>query len=176
MRVHILNGQQSSAMTYEFYFLELSKTVKLAKEFKEGGIAVFQSSSLNLTPPTGGGDNIMINILCGDNILLVISLRRDIEKIIFNSKPAGGSWGAEERVDLKGVFSCNYPTIRVYDHGDRFQILADSETIHYYQKRISGNADSFSYETQKSPSICSDTLAVTVFRSFAGIVPPCNAA
>lgn len=160
-----------SAMAYAFYFLELSKTIKLTSEFKAGGIAVFQSASLNLTTPEGGGDNNTINISRGGNILLHIAIRRDVGKIVFNSKPVGGSWGTEESVALEGVFSGPYPTIRVYDHGDRFLILADPETIHYFKKRISGNAENFSYGTHKPPSVFSNILAVTVYRSFTGIEP-----
>jgi len=74
---------------------------------------------------------------------------------------------------LKGLFVNGLnTTITVYDHGDRFQVLIDYNTVHYYVKRIQENGTAVSYTinaNQVSPF--SDTLAVTTYDSFASIIP-----
>ena len=158
-----------------FYLLPITETVTLKSEFKAENIIVFQSAKLDLTPSTGSGiDNTAVNILddAGD-YLLHISIRRKENAIVLNSKTAGGAWGKEERVTLEGRFVNGLnTTIAVYDHGDRFQVLIDYNTIHYYDKRILENGTAISYAInpdQVSPF--SDTLAVTTYEAFANIVP-----
>ena len=165
----MLTELQTSKMGFDF--LSIGKTIKPKKEFKVGGIVVFRSTTLDLRPPTSGNDNTSINVVRGDNILLHISIRRKENAFVFNSKPAGGNWGPEERKPLKGAFNYDQTSITVYDHGDFFQVLVDYETIIYYKKRIAGNADGFSYNVDATPSPFSNPLVVSIFPSFAGIVP-----
>jgi hypothetical protein len=158
-----------------FYLLPITQTVTLKQEFKAENIIVFQSAKLDLTPSTGSGiDNTAVNLISADSdILLTISIRRTENAIVLNSKPANGNWGTEERVTLKGLFDNGLnTTITVYDHGDRFQILINYNTIHYYVKRIQKNAAAVLYAinpNQVSPF--SDTLAVDTYDSFANIIP-----
>ena len=159
-----------------FYLLPITKSVTLKSEFKAENIIVFQSAKLDLTPSTGSGiDNTAVNILdAAGDYLLHISIRRAQNAIVLNSKTAGGAWGTEERVTLEGRFVDDglNTTIAVYDHGDRYQVLIDYKTIHYYNKRILENGSAVSYTInadQVSPF--SDTLAVTTYDSFANIIP-----
>lgn len=167
--MHILTEQQTSTMV--LYFINVNKTIKLDSEFKTGNLAVFQSAALDLTVPSGSGDNTSINILQGESYLLHISIRRDTNLIVFNSKAAGGSWDTEETVSLEGALTGPPTTVTVYDHGDRFQILGDFVTLHYFTKRIKGNADSFSYLANTDKAlIFSNPLAVTTTTALAGLV------
>ncbi|EDR12978.1 galectin [Laccaria bicolor S238N-H82] len=124
------------------------QTVTLKTPFKAENIIVFQSAKLDLTPSTGPGiDNTAVNILdAAGDVLLHVSIRRAENAIVLNSRPANGARGTEERVPLKGLF-VNAPntTITVYDHGDRFQILIDYKTVHYYAKRIQANGTAILY-------------------------------
>ena len=89
-----------------------------------------------------------------------------------NSRPANGTWGKEERVPLKGLFVGLNTTITVYDHGDRYQVLIDYKTIHYFVKRIKENGNAVLYSINPDQiSPFSDTLAVTTYDSFANIIP-----
>jgi hypothetical protein len=158
-----------------FYLLPIGEKVELKQEFKAENIIVFQSAKLDLTPSSGTGiDNTYVNIISADNnILLHISIRRAQNAIVLNSRTADGPWGTEERVTLEGRFVNGLnTTITVYDHGDRFQVLIDYNTIHYYEKRIHENGTAVSYNTNEGhTSPFSDVLAVTTYDSFASIIP-----
>ncbi|KAA8893847.1 galectin [Sphaerosporella brunnea] len=157
-----------------FYLLNLDQTVKLSQEFKPDGIIVFHSAILDLNPSKTGTseiDNTAINLKHGNDILLHISIRRKENAVVFNSKTANGNWGAEERIVLKGAFSGPNTTITVYNHGDRFQILFDYHTVHYYNKRIQANADNVSYNRNpdQTPPF-SNPLAFSTYSSLAKMV------
>lgn len=158
-----------------FYLLPLTKTVALKKEFTADGIIFFQSTTLDLNPSKTGTntiDNTAFNLLSPEeDFLLHISFRRAENAIVFNSRTVNGDWGAEERVTLKGRFVGPDNTVTVYDHGDRFQILIDFHTAHYYTKRIKKNTTSVSYTinpNQTSPF--SDPVAVQTYSSLAKMV------
>lgn len=155
------------------HFINIGKTIKLKSEFKEGGIVVFRSTSLNLnpTPTPSGNDNTNINIMRGDNFLLHISIRRRENAFVFACKPAGGNWSHDERRPLGEAFKRKQTSITVCDHGDSFQVLIDYHTIIYYKKRIAGNADSFSYLVDAISSPLSNPLAVDIYSSLAGMIP-----
>lgn len=167
----MLTDHQTSIMV--FYFLDLGKTVDLDDEFKTGETAIFQSSSLDLTPPSGGpaSEGTIINIWHDKDILLHISIRRKEGVIVFNSRRAGADWDKEERIPLAGALHGPHTTIIVYDHGDQFQILTDYHTLHTIQKRIYENGKSFSYHSDATPAALSDQLAVTTIRSIGGSIP-----
>ena len=158
-----------------FYLLPITESVTLKSEFKAENIIVFQSATLDLGPNTGtGGDNTHVDINSTDgDVLLTVAIRRAENAIVLNSKPADGSWGKEERVKLEGLFVNGLnTTITVYDHGDRFQVLIDYNTIHYFVKRIQKNGTAVSYLINaNSSSPFSDTLAVTTYDSLANIIP-----
>jgi hypothetical protein len=157
-----------------FYLLHLDQTINLKRDFKPDGIMVLHSATLDLTPSqtgTGEIDNTAINLKHGGDILLHISIRRKEDAVVFNSKTANGNWGTEERVPLQGTFRGPNTTITVYNHGDRFQILFDYHTIHYYNKRIQANANSVSYgrNPNQTPPF-SDTLALSTYASLGKMV------
>ena len=159
-----------------FYLLPITESVTLNSEFKAENIIVFQSAKLDLGPNTGTGfDNTHVDINSADgDVLLTVAIRRAANAIILNSKPVDGSWGTEEKVTLEGRFVSDglNTTITVYDHGDRFQVLIDYNTIHYFVKRIEKNGTAVSYGIHpNSSSPFSDTLAVTTYDSFASIIP-----
>ncbi|EDR05834.1 galectin [Laccaria bicolor S238N-H82] len=162
------------------YHLPVHQTVALKKEFKVENIIVFRSTKLDLTPSFGPGiDNTSVNIMsAADDYLLHIniSFRRAQKAIVFNSKRANRSWGPEERVTLEGLFLNGlHTTITVYDHGDRFQVLIDYKTIHYYVKRFHKNGAAVLYKYNTNFSVFSETLDVTMYDSFANIrvIPSC---
>ncbi|KAH6911073.1 Galectin-3 [Coprinopsis sp. MPI-PUGE-AT-0042] len=160
-----------------FFLLRLKDKTALNEPLKENGIIVFQSGSLDLKPspnvgPTGI-DNTSINLLNSqDDILLHISIRRLENAIVFNTRPHNGGWGNEERIPLKGAFTDRRdPTITVYDHPDRLQIMFDYKTVHYYNKRIRDKVSKLSYQiNQGQTPPFSDVLAVNVFY-FGDIMP-----
>ena len=158
-----------------FYLLPITQRVTLNSEFKAENIIVFQSAKLDLSPSTGTGlDSTYTQIISTDgDVLLSVGIRRAENAIVLNSKPADGSWDTEERVTLEGRFVNGLNTsITVYDHGDRFQVLIDYNTIHYFVKRIEKNGTAVTYGIHpNSSSVFSDTLAVTTYDSFASIIP-----
>lgn len=157
-----------------FYLLPLSQTVNLKSEFIADGIIVFQSATLDLNPSKTGTntiDNTAVNLLNSGDNLLHISIRRPENAIVFNTLPANGNWGTEERVTLQGKFVGPNTTITVYDHGDRYQILCDYHTVHYYTKRIKKNVTSVSYTiNQGQTPPFSNPLAVTTYSSMDKLV------
>jgi Galactoside-binding lectin len=158
-----------------FYLLPLTQSIKLKAEFKAEGIVVFQSASLDLSPSKTGTnslDNTAINLMSNEgDYLLHISIRRPENAIVFNSMPANGNWGTEERVTLQGKFVGPNTTIMVYDHGDRYQILFDYHTVHYFVKRIKKNATNISYSINKDQTPpFSNPLAVSTYASMAKFV------
>ncbi|KAH7931246.1 hypothetical protein BV22DRAFT_7019 [Leucogyrophana mollusca] len=156
------------------YLLPITTAVTLKNEFKAEGIVDFQSSKLDLNPSSAGTnqiDNTSVNLLSAKNdCLLHVSIRRAENAIVFNAHEADKDWGKEERVELKGAFVGPDTVITICDHGDRYQILTDYHTVHYFNKRISGNANQLSYMINKNQvSPFSDTLACQVYGSFADI-------
>ncbi|KAH7917729.1 galectin [Leucogyrophana mollusca] len=156
------------------YLLPITTAVTLKNEFKAEGIVDFQSAKLDLNPSSAGPnqiDNTSVNLLSAKNDnLLHISIRRAENAIVFNAHEVDKDWGKEERVPLKGAFVGPDTVITVVDHGDRYQILTDYHTVHYFNKRISGNVNQLSYQINKNQiSPFSDTLACQVYGSFADI-------
>ncbi|KAF8244381.1 Galectin-3 [Wilcoxina mikolae CBS 423.85] len=157
-----------------FYLLPLTETISLNTDFQADGIIVFQSATLDLNPSQTGTntiDNTAVNLLHSGDYLLHVSIRRRENAIVFNSRAANGNWGTEERETLDGRFVGPNTTITVYDHGDRYQILFDYHTVHYYNKRIQKNADSISYTiNQGQTPPFSNPLAVTTYSTMPELV------
>jgi len=151
-----------------FYLLPLTQSVNLKRELNADGIVVFQSASLDLDPSK---INTAVNLKNEGDILLHVSIRCGEKVIVFNSKTATGNWGPEERESLENRFVGPDTTITVYDHGDRYQILFDYHTVHYYLKRIHKNATSVSYTVnQDKTSPFSDPLGVFAYASMKELV------
>jgi hypothetical protein len=152
-----------------FYLLDQDQTCELKQELKADGIVVFQSATLDLTPSatgTGQLDNTFINLNVGGDKVLHISIRRPENAVVFNARTATGNWGPEERITLQGSFRGPCTTITVYDHGDRYQILFDYHTVHYFNKRIHKNAGvtsvSYGSNPDQTPPF-SRTLAMSTY-------------
>ncbi|EYE94763.1 Galectin-3 [Aspergillus ruber CBS 135680] len=146
--------------------VSLNARTSLDSPLKRDSLVLLHSRQLNLRPePEVYIDNTNVNFYNdeGDN-LLHISFRRVEKEIVFNSGPVGGDWGDEERVDLPGVFFRDDSYVIVYDHGDRYQILIDGRTVHYFTKRQGGEGTSVGYSVN-------DGTVSPIFSSTLGVVP-----
>ena len=148
--------------------LPLGEVVPLQRAVERGSVVVFQSAFWD---PDGAGanDKTSVNLLDRGDLLLHISIRNGQNAIVFNSRKAGGKWGAEERERLKGSFVSPNTSITIYDHGDRYEILFSGRTIHFYKKRIDRNATSVSYWINQPTSPFSNPLVVSTYTSTSEI-------
>ncbi|KAF8251999.1 galectin [Wilcoxina mikolae CBS 423.85] len=157
-----------------FYLLSVSQTIHLKNELKGDGIIVFQSAELDLTPSTTGTnvlDSMSVNLKNGGDYLLHLCICRAENAIVLNSRTATGNWGSEERETLGGKFVGLNTTITIYDHGDRYQILFNYHTVHYYTKRILKSKTRISYYINEGQSLTlSNPLAVTTYSSLEKLV------
>ena len=162
-----LNGKK-------FYLLPIHKTIRLETQFKADGVLIFQSAGLNMdscvSPNTEG---VWINILdASNNSILHMSIRWGQGTIAFNHlRASNNQWGWEQRVPLEGLFKEPNPTIVIYDHGDRYQVMVDYHTVAYFEKRIKKDGVAVVYNKdpdQVSPF--SNTLAMTAYTSFADVI------
>ena len=87
-------------------------------------------------PPWGDGAAIYF-FDAANNVLLDISIRRTERVLLFNSKPAGGNWGNEERIPLAGIFpSVGVPTtITLVNLADHYKIVFESTAVYSFKKR-----------------------------------------
>ncbi|KAF8460917.1 galectin [Kalaharituber pfeilii] len=149
-----------------FYLLKLGGALTLSNAVQADGIVIFQSAFVDVRScPVG--DNTSFNLLnrSGD-CLLHITFRRPKNVIVFNARRHDGGWGSQESIPLAGAFKTDgLATVTVYDHGDRYQILIDGRTVHYFQKRFHDAATQVSYGTDASPPPFSDPVAVTQFQN-----------
>ncbi|TFK27608.1 hypothetical protein FA15DRAFT_653495 [Coprinopsis marcescibilis] len=153
----------------KFYLLKARDSTKLADEFKAEWIALLQAPKLDISKPHGFSS---INFMsASQNILLHMSFRPGINVIVFNSKTKDGAWGPEERISFMGRFGMN-PIIGVYDHGDRYQVLFDNETVIYYNKRIHETATMLQYNVDAGKTaVFGEALGVNTYSSFGEISP-----
>lgn len=164
------------------YLLPLNKTVTLDNfALNTGAIMIIRSTTLDLTVKPGAtdptADKTAINLMnkSSEGILLQIAFLRSENSIVFNSAfkgPTGALvWGDQETVQLQGTFVGPDTSITIYNHDDRFQILIDYRTVHYYTKRSDATASALSYSTnanQTSPF--SHTLTVDAYPAFANLM------
>ena len=90
---------------------------------------------------------------------------------VFSARMGNGFWGSVQTVPLKGLFKGPNPTIVLYDHGDRYQVMVDYVTVAYFEKRIKQDGIAVNYDQdphQASPS--SNTLAITAYASFSDVI------
>ena len=145
-------------------YISLNSRTHLSLPLTKDSLVILHSQELNLRPEHQVRlDNTSINFYNeeGDN-LLHISFRRVRNQIVFNSRLVSSDWGQEEKVALSGIFLRDDTYIVVYDHGDRYQILIDGRTVHYFTKRKRGDGIEVGYlinDGMKYP-IFSHTLVV----------------
>ncbi|KAF9236893.1 galectin, partial [Melanogaster broomeanus] len=151
------------------YTLKLGGDVGLNVDLTTDGIITFRSASHDVSSGSSG-DQTSVNLNDSDgNRVLHLSFRRSQNLIVFNHKK-NGTWGTEERVALGGKFFKPDTTVMVYDHGDRFQILIDYRTVHYFTKRITASVRSVSYFcNQGQTPVFSNTMQVIAYSSM-GII------
>ncbi|KIJ99635.1 hypothetical protein K443DRAFT_679812 [Laccaria amethystina LaAM-08-1] len=156
----------------KFYIVPIHETIRLEAPFRPGGILIFQSASFNMDSCVSrNGEGVWINILdASNNTILHMSIRRG-EDTIFFCDCKNNHWGREQRVPLKGLFKEPNPTIVIYDHGDRYQVMVDYVTVTHYEKQIKKDCIAVVYDKdpdQVSPF--SNTLAMTAYTSFADVI------
>ncbi|KAI1456392.1 hypothetical protein F4805DRAFT_230054 [Annulohypoxylon moriforme] len=145
------------------YYLYKGPTVKLQKAVEIGGMISFQSSSWDWRP-TKTGDNTSLNLLnSAYDCLLHISLRQGENVIVLNSRYANGSWGPEERIQLRDTFVGSNFSVCIRHHKEEYEILFSYQLTTYYKKRIHGAISRVSYGTNDSYSSLADALVVSTF-------------
>jgi Galactoside-binding lectin len=151
------------------YHLFANKTVQLTSPFRAESIAIIRSTKLAFAPSQNAtGINF---VSAAGNILLHISIRPGSNAVVFNSKLKDGAWGPEEHITFNGRFKDPNPSITVYDHGDRFQVLFDFATVIYYKKRISEDATTVAYNVDAAKGLgFSDPLTVEVVGSLGDLI------
>jgi len=158
----------------KFYLLPIHGTIRLESQFKANGVLVFQSVGLNMDSCISRhNEGVWINILsASNNVILHMSVRRAQGSIAFNDNIArNNQWGSEQRVLLKGLFKEPNPTIVIYDHGDRYQVMVDYVTVAYFEKRIKEDGVAVVYNKDRDQvSPFSNTLAVTAYTSFSDVI------
>jgi len=151
-----------------------------------GMVIAFHSAQQDLAPCSKGasaanpnGHPIETNIqLCNTkvgrdtgHILLEISIRRAENAVLFNAQAKESvldGWGQPESIPLSMVNpspSTSGLTILVCDRGDKYQILFNLSTVHYFAKRFPGPTTSVLYLDEsngKPTSTLSETLKVNV--------------
>jgi Galactoside-binding lectin len=149
------------------YHLHSNGNVQLGSTFKPGSIAIIRSSKLAFSP-TQDKVGFSFTNEKGD-IVLRIGIRPREDAVVFNTKPADSDWGSEERVAFSGKFKNANPSITVYDHGDRFQVLFDGSTVIYFNKRLEGDVTAIAYDVYGQEHALSDPLTVDVFGSLSSL-------
>jgi len=137
--------------------------VKPQKAVEPGGMVSFRSSSWEWRT-TQTGDNTSLNLLnsAGDYLLHIL-LRQGENVIVLNSRQANGSWGSEQRIQLRDTFVASNFSVSVRHHEDGYELLFSYQPVAYYKKRIAGVISSVSYLADGSYSLLSEALIVSVF-------------
>ena len=156
-----------------FYILEIKNTTTLQEAVRNDGVIVFKSATLDLVDADGGWDNTALNLVnAAGDIILVIAIRRRQQIVVFNNKPAGGSWTSEEIIPFSDQFSGPGATVTVVSHPDRFQILFDNKTVHYFNKRGNDNdvtSVAYTINADQGTSLFADNLGVTTYASLPSL-------
>ena len=156
------------------YLLPAGPIVDLHDEFTSDGIIIFRSATLDLI----SARNTSINLYNGDgDIVLHIVFRREAKKIVFNThRSETSTWEREEHVGFEGKFNHGQDTtVTIYDHRDRFQILVNYRTIHYFKKRFPDNVvTAIAYRFDGPQSLFSEYLTVDTYPCLANLLPRSN--
>jgi Galactoside-binding lectin len=151
------------------YHLTPGAPSKLATPFAPESIAILRSAKLGFAA-TQNATVVNVETDAGD-ILLHISLRPKENVVVFNTRVAGGNWAAEERIPLADRFKNANPSITIYNHGDRFQVLFDYVTVKYFNKRIDKVGTVIAYNADEASGLAfSKVVTLDVHASFAELV------
>jgi hypothetical protein len=151
--------------------LKVNSFLSFKQALKADSVVIIDSSSLNLTPAkTSGIDNTQIYLNEGKNgdgdILLLLSIRRAENQIVFNSK-IDNTWGKEIRISLERRFKGTTPSILIHDQDDGYEVFIDWKHALFFQKRAPGKvAQSVSYTVNDGQTpVWSSNLKVKVYAS-----------
>lgn len=167
-------GPDYDNFTNMHYILRVRAVIYLRKQLASDNIIILRSSTIDLF----NSANTDINLLnSSGQMILHIAFRRTENVIVFNTFRAN-RWESEERVGFEGHFTYEdghikpAPSITICDHGDRFQVMINHRTIHYFNKRfLDSNATAISYNSSPNhKSLFSDNLDVDVYSSLASLL------
>jgi hypothetical protein len=155
------------------HLLRVGAIVYFRKKITSDGIIILRSPTVDLF----NSGNTEINLLnTSGQLILHIAFRRDENVIVFNTYRRN-RWEGEERVGFDGNFTSEdghikpSPSIAICDHGDRFQVMINYHTIHYFKKRFLDYAAAISYKSDHhDKSLFSDNLDVDVYPSLANLL------
>ena len=156
-------------------FLTDGQWLVLQTPLTAGMVVTLNSDKQDLSPcskgastanPKGGPIQTNIQLLNDeDDVVLEISIRREQNSVLFNAQAkqsALDGWGQPESIPLSVINpspSTSGLTILVCDRKDKYQILFNLTTVHYFAKRLPGPATSVQY-VNRSPG--NPTLALSV--------------
>lgn len=174
--------------TPELIHLEDGEGAYLRTHLFKGMVVAFHAAQHNLAPcprgpstdnPKGYPIETDIHLLnkIGD-VVLKISIRRAQNAVLFNAQAKESlldGWGRPESIPLN-IVNPSPPTsgltISVCDRGDKYQILFNLSTVHYFAKRFPGPATLVFYD-DKSCGKPTPTLwnTLTVHFRTIGLLP-----
>lgn len=153
-------------MAKQWLFLEANAPpANLNEPLTSGQTVIIVSTRYNSDPnPESKRDLTSINLISGNDVPFHISIRRDENRILFDTR-RGNTWDTNYQViDLKGVFSEPGAIITIASKATSYEIsFGNSPTIHTYPKRIDADATKISYEANTESLVFSDPIAAGVF-------------
>jgi hypothetical protein len=153
------------------YLLPPGTILDLRDEFTSDGIIIFRSPTLDLI--SGGDTSLDLHNSEGD-IVLRIAFHRGTNRILFNTRRVEtSSWERGEHVGFEGKFIGRDTTVTICDHRDRFQILINNRTVHYFKKRFQDNVTAIAYHIDDPDhlSLFSEYLTVDTYSCLANLLP-----
>ena len=153
------------------YLISLNQTVLLSEPLQRGGVVVFHSPELDLSPASHhvAANNTYIDFLASNgHVILHIGFRPSYDQLVFNS--SAGAWMREDRIGFHGRFKDGQDhTVAVYDHGDRYQIHCDGEIALSYIKQLNGEVTSITYALDHDHGMFSDPILVEIYPDSAAL-------
>jgi len=152
---------------------ELGRTIPLQTPLQKGLVLAFKSQRLDPTPSEP--EPMTLQLWNEENdITLQISIHKGGNEASFNARKQLSlldGWGKDEKITnvANDWPSTSRFTISVHDCGDKYQILFNLTTVHYFQKRFSINSvvANVTYreglDKQRAAVTLSQSLSVSVY-------------
>jgi hypothetical protein len=152
--------------------LGLGETIPLQTPLQKGMVLAFKSQGLDLT--LSDSEPTILELWNNENnVVLQVVIKRRRDEAVFNARTQLSlldGWGKSEKITniAKSRPSISRFTISVHDCGDKYQILFNLTTMHYFQKRFSINstATKVTYRQEldgRHAKTLSQTLSVSVY-------------
>jgi hypothetical protein len=156
-----------------FHPLPIQGTVNFRNDFTYDGIILLRSSTLNLID---GGRTTLDLLNAEGDVILHLAFVRGPSRVVFNTRHSeSSSWEREEHILSEGKFVGQDASIMICDHRDRFQILINNRTAHYFRKRFQGNATAIAYNVDAGQkSLFSEYLTIDQYSCLADLLPRGN--